>query len=392
MTGETMSTDIDAALRSADPMAGVSDAALAPALASARQNMERRRRPRLRATRWPRVLVLGGALATTAAVLTLTVGSGASGPAHLWRSGGLLPVAVAADGQMIKQSGYAAAIAPSEADLRLLPAYLPPGWSYKKIYARTETATGWDVPASLVATATTSDGTITGSLTVTGPVQATIKDQGSAADVVDGHPARLFAGTEVPEVEGYQFPGRTWWWSDAQGKQWQATTENLSPGDAQRAVEAVRTDSDQVTWKAPAASGLEVVHQRRGPAYPTARSELKWYLTLNDGQRDREVSITSHDGPDPLPVTAIRAVTGLQQSTIDGHAAVLFPIGESEGGAPEETIPGQAPCRWEDYQVSDGVRARLQACGDQDQVATMLASLTNVPADDPRLSTYALDE
>lgn len=390
MTGETMSTDIDAALRRADPMARVSDAALEPALVSARQTVERRRRPRPRAARWPRVLMLSGALAATAAVLTLTVGTGGQGLGH--DIGPVLPVAVAADGQMVEQPHYAAAIAPSEADLRLLPAYLPPGWSYKEIFARTQTVTNWEVPPSLVATRTTTDATVTGSLMVTGPVQARVKDHGSTPDVVDGHPARLFVGQEVPDLEGYQFPTRTWWWSDAGGEQWQATTENLSREDADRAIKAVRTVGDQVTWQPPTDSGMKVVHQREGAAYPPARSDLAWYLTLNDGQRDREVSIVSQDGPDPLPVTAVLPAPGLQQSTLNDQPTMLWPIGQTESGAPEEPVAGQAPCRWEDYQVSDGVSARLQTCGDQDQVAEMLASLTNVPATDPRLRTYALDE
>lgn len=272
MTGETMSIDIDAALRHADPVARVSDAALQPALTGARQVVERRCRPRPRDARWPRVLVLGGALAATTAVLALTVGPGGQGPGR--DIGPLLPVAVAADGQMVEQSPYAAAIAPGEADLRLLPAYLAPGWSYKEIFARTQTVTNWEVPPSLVATRTTADATITGSLMVTGPVQARMEDRGSAAAVVDGHPARLFAGQEVPDLEGYQFSTRTWWWSDAQGAQWQATTENLSPDDADRAIRAVRTDGDQVVWQPPTDSAMEVVHQREGAAYPTARSEL----------------------------------------------------------------------------------------------------------------------
>lgn len=408
MTGETMSTDIDALLRHADPMARVPDAALEPTLASARQAVERRRRPQPRAAHWPRVLVLSGALAATAAVVAVAVGPGISGPAdQSQRTAGLLPVAVAADGQIVEQAPYATAIAPKDADLRLLPTYLPPGWSYKDIYARTQTATDWDVPASLVATTTGTDGTVTASLMVTGPVQATIKTKGSAADVVDGHPARLFAAQEVPEWAGYQFSGRTWWWSDAQGKQWQATSENLSPDEAQRAVKAVRTDGDQITWEAPADSGLEVVHQRRGPAYSPTSSGLEWHLSFTDGQHEHNVSINRQDGRDPLPVTTVFPAVGGRPTTVNGHLAVLRPAGQGpqealatglaagQGSekAVQEPVPGAPTCWWSDYQIAEGVSAGLRACGqqEQDQVAKMLASLTNVPADDPRLSTYALD-
>lgn len=388
-----MSTDIDALLRHADPLARVPDAALEPSLVSARQTVERRRRPQARAARWPRVLVASGALAATAAVVTLTVGPGTAGPpAPDQSSGGLLPAAVAADGQMVENptsSSYAAPIAPKDADLRLLPAYLPPGWSYKHIAGRVETEANWQVPASLVATTASRDGTITGSLTVTGPVEAVVDSKGTSADVIDGQPARLFVFDEVPDPATYQFPTRTWWWSDAQGKQWQASTANLSPDDAQRAVQALHTDGDQIAFQAPASSSLEVVHQRQGPAYPTERRSLGLWLTLDDGQRERPVYITQAQAQ-VGESAGLNTSVGIQQTSINGRPAALFPVGDMEDPAVNPPAPGAPPCRWQDYLFNTDTKIMLETCGDETQVAKMLASLTNVPANDPRLATYAL--
>lgn len=389
-----MSTDLDAALRSADPLAGVDDPAHRASLSAARMNVERRRRQVAR-PRWQRPLVLGAAVAATAAVALVTIDPGTSTPGRPGvRSGGLLPAAVAANGEIVSggttSSSYSAPVAPKDADLRLLPNDLPEGWSYEQILARVETEANWNVPASLVVVRQNPGGVTTGSLSVVGPIEATVNQEGTTADVVDGQDARLFVFDEPPA--DMKYATHIWWWTDEAGKQWQATTVDLSPEDARRAVEAVHTSGDQVSWQSPADLGLQVVHQRRGVAYPTERSGISWDLMLNDGQRDRPVNITRQDGPDPLPLVA--TTPGLQTTTVNGRPAVLFPVGEMKEDAEiaQRSAAGLATCRWMTYQVESGVQAMTETCGDEAKVASMLASLVNVPPTDPRLTKYASDE
>ena len=393
-----MSTDLDALLRGADPLRE-HDLAPPTTLPVARARVDRARRPAPARPRWGRRLVLAAAVAAAVAVVVVTVTPGGTDPdspgAPAHRSGALLPAAVAANGEIVSDptySAYAAAIAPKGAVLRLLPAHLPEGWSYRQVRAAVETESSWDVPASLVAVETTPDDVVTGSVSVVGPVEATVRAERTVPDVVDGHPARLFVFDDIPDPDTSRFPTRIWWWTDDAGEQWQVSTVNLSPEDARRAVDAVSTSGDQVVWDASTEPQLRIVHQRRGPAYPTARSDLAWYLDLSDGQRDRDVRITRSDGSDPLPVAAVRADVGNQITTIDGHPAVLWPVGMTESGFVEPPVAGAPRCRLVEYQVDSDVRAMTRACGDEPEVAAMLASLADVPRSDPRLTRYALDE
>lgn len=116
---------------------------------------------------------------------------------------GLEPAAVAADGQIDCGGGFAAPIAPADASMRLLPSMLPAGWTTTLILARDATVEGWCVPPSLSVLRVDNGSTVTGTLSVVGPIRAAVDDSGFGswtAGTVDGHPARVYQQDSVSDT------------------------------------------------------------------------------------------------------------------------------------------------------------------------------------------------
>lgn len=379
-----MTRDVDTLLRGADPLLGRSDDDTA-VLGAARARVDRERAaavrvPAHRRPRWARRIVLvaaaGAVLTAVPLVLSAVTGDDGTRPP-------LLPAAVAADGTIQCGSPYVSAVDPKDAAVRLLPDRLPPGWSYTKIFARDFRPTATCIPPSLTALRENPDGLVTGRISVTGPVDARL-DEGKLAtrstpDTVLGHAARRI------DVQQADIAFHRWVFTDEQGRRWSVEASGMPLAEARQELAAVTIAGSRVTWDAAAAPGWTLVHLRQSPPYG-ANSRLTWWVDLTDGHQRRLLQVYLTEG-ETVPLLASTAV-GDRVTTVAGHPAVLaHPRGGAEAGeAPgTETTPVLV-------ELAPGTVAFSWATADDlPDVEHMLASLKQVPRDDPRLQRYSPD-
>jgi hypothetical protein len=292
----------------------------------------------------------------------------------------LVPAAVASDGRLECGGGYAKPIAPKEASLRLLPSQLPAGWSLARVFARSESMTGWCTPPSLVALQTQPDGSVTGSVKVTGPVRAIFPgDQPLTEDTIAGRSAARWGDDDVPFY--------AWVWTDDEGRQWHAEVQGYRLAEARDLMAAVGNDGTTPTWAAAKAPGLDLVHRRTGPPYPTTWRTLAWYLDFRVGESERSLHFGQrYDTIVPLTVGA-----GWRLITVAGRpAAVSDSLKYSDT---EASVKGGAGFHFLMIEVRPGVVLETELRdGELDEIEQVVASLVDVDPDDPRLEQYRLRE
>ena len=322
-------------------------------------------------------------LAVAAAVALVPIGRIALDTAQP----GLARVAVAADGSLqCSGEGYATPIDPRDADLRLLPSSLPQGWALQRIAARWEAShdpAACRVPA-LSVLRTDPQRVVTAVASVYGPF----------ADV----DATGFLGSrtnvEVADTDGLLLDWEDgkflrWIWTD-HGHTWLMEAQGLNRTEGATLAEAISTDPSSATWQPNGDDlDLQVVAERPGPppAYHPAR--LAWYVDLlgPDGQTAHYAVTYQPKHPTP----ALEAAwLGVQVNAEGTEARISRPDADGEGD--QLTI-------WRDgLTISAGPGAQFtQADGPAEPVpyptiAAIVDALAPAPADDPRLTTYALDE
>ncbi len=368
-------SDLDDLLRAADPLAEPgSDAVTQAHLASAGAVLTHRvaaaeRRGKVRIPRrWRRRL-----LGVAAAVVVLPTAAVVIGPTVAARFGARAPfvgTAVASDGRLTCEGGYAQAIPPATAPVRLWPAALPTGWKVTTVYARRPGGINWCTAPSLVAARTDRTGLITGTVSLTGPVAGISLD-----DHTENAPDRVgvYRATRLTARDhtGYH----TWVVTDASGAQWFAAVDGY-PLTQARAVLAAATLGGTVTWNPHRAPGLTVVHSRTGAPYPTTvRTGLDWYLDLDAHGVHRQMEAWTRPGG--ASVTA-QVTVGTRLLTVHGTQMLVG------------IVDGRPTAVYAD--TPSGAVAWSDVAGDLSQVEARLLSLTNLPASDPRLRIYALHE
>lgn len=416
--------DLGARLRAADPLShrpGATAAGEDQRLVALRAGVGHRLRteptmPGVRAApaqgrgprRWRRPRLAAGAVLALGASALLTVGVLAPQILGADPQPALATASVSQDGQIsCGTGGYAAAISPAQAPVRLLPSALAPSWSLTGVRARSSTGDGACRVPSVQALAENPQGVVTAIVSVVGPVHVDLgkNSLGTAtAASVDGHRARLFDSTDTAGGPGIQ-PGAgftRWVWSDESDQTWMIETTGYDLADARAVVAAVHTDGDQVTLDTGAVPGLQVVHQRTGAPYGGEQAHLDWYVVLSDGSAERELSVRASTAVDaqtdpaaPQPWLEEYATVGSQRTTIGGHPALVAP-----SFTEDTNIDGL-----EDRPVTQGPGAQLTPVivqinpttiawtlsrGDLPAVTTLLSSLEDAPREDPRLKN--LDE
>lgn len=388
-----MTDDIDRSLGSARPP-DLTDESMAALLGRLRQRVDtdrhdtdrrdvspgpgHRLRPRTRL-----VLVAAAAAVITAVPVVLSVvGQDGDG------SPSVLPVAVAANGELVCGQGFATAVDPAEAEVRLLPDQLPAGWAYTQIFVRHERSDGCDAQ-SLVALRLDPAGVVTGRVAVSGPVEAYVDGQvvnrETVPDTVFGVPARRFDHTPDPDRPGDAEVHR-WVWSDGIGRQWSAEVVGFGLDEARRQLTGVSIDGDAVGWAA-VDPDWTLVHLRTGAPYVVPTGGTTWSVGLSGGVEGHGFDVDSSPGPD-LPV-AVDAWVGDRLTDVAGHPAVLSP---PRGGAADGGAPGSPPLVTVAVDVEPGVAAFSRvAADDLTAVEQMLGSLRQVAADDPRIEQYGTD-
>ena len=379
-----MTLDLDTLLRDADPLRNRSDddAAL---LRAVRARVDRERDSAVlelgaRRPRWRRrvALVAAAAAVLTAVPVALDLVDGNDGRPPL------LAPAVAADGTIVCNEGYASIVDPRDAAVRLLPDRLPSGWSYTRIFAREDTITRC-VPPSLTALRQDAQGRVTGRVSVTGPVAADV-DQGalveaSVPDTVFGHDALRF------DLQPHDVPVHRWVWTDDQGRQWSAEASGMPLDEGRQVLTAVTIDGPRISWAATAQPGWTLVHLREGAPYGVSPGQLTWWVEMTTGTEMRMLQVYVPEGAD-VPLLADSAV-GDQLTTVGGAPAVLGrPRGGEDAGGP----PGSEPTTPVLVEVAPGTVAWSWGAADElPEVQAMLESLRQVGATDPRLSQYGTD-
>ncbi|MCI0685665.1 MAG: sigma-70 family RNA polymerase sigma factor [Sporichthyaceae bacterium] len=321
----------------------------------------------------PRGLVVGGLAATVLAVLAVLVSAllpdGARAP--------LSEPAIADDGQLNCGDGYAAAIPPRDADLRLLPTSLPSGWTLTRIFARDETFRGYCAPPSLTVADPDQSWP---RMSVYGPFPAISIDgfgTGTPVTIVSRPGLRFDYDSATPREL------HRWVWTDQSGHTWMAETWGYPLNEANTVLDAVSTEGDQVRWEpADPTSQLSVLHQRTGPPYLTDSRSLAWYVDLNGpgGPLSLQVSKTYRDDPVPLLASTSPGPFG-EVTRLSGRTLILQ---DDEGGASPRFLA---------YELAPGVVVQAEIRGHPlPDVLAIISSLTDVPTDDPRLETHALNE
>ncbi len=296
-------------------------------------------------------------------------------------------VAIASDGSLqCSNGGFAAPIAPRDADLRLLPATLPDGWQLDRIAARWSTS---DDPAACQVPAMSlvrldGDRVITGNVTVHGPFAAVDAESflGSRSTVqVAGVPGLLL---DSPDV-GFQ----RWVWT-ADERTWVMEAQELSTDEGELVAAGVTTTGSSVDWQPTGDDlGLQVVARRPGPP-PTYRSaHLEWYVDLT-GPDGRAAHYYVSYQPEH-PTLALEAAHPGVVVSADGTEARFDRPGAAE--ADQITI-------WRDgLTISSGSGPMFvnttdpaPASAPYEVLTAIVDSLAPVPADDPRLTEHAFDE
>lgn len=299
----------------------------------------------------------------------------------------LARVAVAADGSLqCSGEGYATPIDPRDSDLRLLPSSLPQGWALQRIAARWEAShdpAACRVPA-LSLLRTDAQRVVTAVASVYGPF----------ADV----DATGFLGSrtnvEVADTDGLLLDwdnGKSlrWIWND-HGHTWLMEAQGLTRTEGATLAEAISTDPSSATWQ-PTGDDLDlrVVAQRPGPPPRYRPARLAWYVDLvgPDGQTAHYA--VTYEPKHPTPALE-DAWLGVRVNAEGTEARISRP--DADGGADQLTI------WWDGLTISAGPGAQFtQADGPVEPVpypaiAAIVDALAPAPADDPRLTTYALDE
>lgn len=295
-------------------------------------------------------------------------------------------VAIAADGSLVcSGEGYAAAIDPRDADLRLLPATLPAGWQVERIAARWETSNDpatCQVPAlSLVRV--NDDRTITGTVSVHGPFAEVDVESflGSRSTVeVAGEEGLLLDST----ANGFQ----RWVWTSGDGT-WVMEAQDLTGQEGAVVAAGITSTGTDVEWQPTGDDvDLQVVAQRPGPppAYRDAR--LAWYVDLTgpDGRAAHYAVTYQPEHPTPVLEAAYPGVEISADGT-EGRLERPGPVGT------------EALTVWRDgLRISAGAGRIFTTDTDSPQqvplgvLAAVVDSLAPAPPDDPRLVDDALPE
>lgn len=371
------------------PASGTADAERLAGL-RARVDTERRTvtRSRHRSSPWLR----RGALLAVAAVAAIAVPVVVSAVAPDSTLGQVVSpqaLAVGPDGslQCTAPGGATSveAIDPRLSDVRMLPSDLPAGWSLTTVFARAEQTSSCLAPSLSVIE--TADDTVTGTLSVSGPFEAltdettmgtdTVRD-----DTVNGRDARLFV-----VFDDYH----RWLWKDAAGRSWLAEIDGHPLEEARTLLTGVGTDGDQVTWDTTVAPNAQVAHQRTGQPYGVEPSVTVWYVGVSDGTQEVLLSATGRGGPD-IPLRA-RASAGYRLASASGVEFLVDEgVGEEvEAGVETDTPPG-SPWAFAVGDLESGVTVTGGWTGTTDGLLSLLTSLEEVPANDPRIAEYALNE
>lgn len=419
--------DLDARLRAADPLprppAATRGAVEEQRLGALRARVEHQlyaqttapgaraasppgRQPR----RWQRPRLAGGAVLALSASALLTVGALAPQIFDTSAQPPLATATVSQDGQIsCDTGGYAQAIPPAQAPVRLLPSALAPSWSLSGVRARSSIGYGACQSPSLQALATNAQDTVTATVSVVGPVHVDL-GKGSlgtaSATTVDGHDARLFDLTDtVGGAQTQRGVGFTRWvWTDELDQTWQVETDGYDLAGARAVVAGVHTDGDQVALDTDVTADLQVVHHRTGAPYQGDTTSLVWSVVLFDGTVERTLDVnvsTDPDAPeqgeDPAEPDAWlgQAAVGDHRTTIGGHPALVGPTFTEDTNMdgledrPATQGPG-AQVTPVSVQINPTTTAWTLARGDLPAITTLIASLADAPRDDPRLKD--LDE
>lgn len=380
------------AARDPERTAPASGPADAERLAALRARVDAERSTAIPGRRRPSPWLRRGALLAAAAAVAIAVPVGVSALAPdspVDRALSPQALALGPDGELqcSPTSGFGSteAIDPRLSDVRLLPSDLPAGWSLTTVSARTE-QTSLCIAPSLSVVETAGDA-VTGTLSVTGPFEAlpdpvTMGSDTVLDDTVDGRDARLFVVFDDLH---------RWLWQDGRGRSWLAEVDGRPLAEARTLLAGVGTDGDRVTWDATAAPDAQVAHQRTGPPYGAEPPVTVWYVGVTDGTQEVLLSATGPGGPD-IPLRA-RAEAGYR---LAGAGGVEFLVHEGVGeevepGVETDTPPGR-PWAWAVGDLDSGVTVTGGWTGTADDLLALLASLEEVPADDPRIAEHALDE
>jgi len=378
--------DLDGALRAADPLAASGSdavdrahavsagAVLTHRLAAADAQHPPGRRARVPA-RWRRRL-----LGVAAAVVVLPTAAVVIGPTVGARFGARAPfvgTAVASDGRLTCEGGYAQAIPPATAPVRLWPTALPAGWTVTDVYARRTSGTNWCTAPSLIAARTDRTGLVTGTVSLTGPVAGIDVDH--LGIIINEHaktaPDRVGAYRATRLTDRDRTDYHTWVVTDSSGAQWFAAVDGYPLAQARGALGAA-TLGRTVTWDPRRAPGLTVVHRRTGAPYPTTvRTGLDWNLDLDAHGVHRQMEVWARPGNPPV---AAQVTAGCRLVTLHG---VQMLVG---------IVDGKPTAVYAD--TASGAVAWSDVAGDLSEAEARLLSLRNLSHDDPRLRTHALHE
>ena len=321
---------------------------------------------------WPRRLVVGGVaagvLAAVPVVIPALLPDGANSP--------LSSLAIADDGRLNCGEGYATAIPPKDADLRLLPAELPPGWTLIKIFARDETSHGYCVDPSLTV-ADPQDGSRR--LSVYGPFPPIdVEGLGSSTQVtLWGRPAARF---------DYDFKAprelHRWVWTDETGQTWLAEMLGYTLAEGSDVLGSVKTETDHVLWEPlDSASHLSVLHRRTGPPYSTDSRGLSWYVDLVGPGGPVSLTVGKSYHNEPAPLLSRPSLAAGEVTQLNGRPLVVE--AQETPDAPYFLL----------YEFAPGVHVGATTTRPpSDDLLRVIGSLTDVSADDPRLTELALDE
>jgi len=325
--------------------------------------------------RWRRRL-----LGVAAAVVVLPTAAVVIGPTVAARFGARAPfvgTAVAGDGRLTCEGGYAQAIPPATAPVRLWPTALPAGWTVTAVYARRTSGTNWCTAPSLVAARTDRTGLITGTVSLTGPVAGIDVDH--LGIIINEHantaPDRIGVYRATRLTDRDRTDHHTWVVTDSSGAQWFAAVDGYPLAQARAALGAA-TLGRTVTWDPHRAPGLTVVHRRTGAPYPTTvRTGLDWYLDLDAHGVHRQMEGWSRPGNPPV---AAQVTAGSRLVTVHGVQMLVGIVDGKPTAVYADTASGSVA--WSDV------------AGDLPQAEARLLSMRNINRDDPRLRTYALPE
>jgi hypothetical protein len=265
-------------------------------------------------------------------------------------------------------SGFAEPRSPEDVDdLRLLPAWLPPGEEIEHAWARAELLTRETcprVPTALTAVNTTT-GTVTRSVRVEGPSPmpyARYDGPRFEPIVVRGDEADLVS---FPGIAGLLQIR----WSETPDRSWLIEGRGLSVEELRRVVDGLEPGDTAIAgWLPP---DLHAVYQRQGPP-PTERpdEQLWWHAVIGDGGTlSLEVSqdVTGEGGLAHLGA-------GAREVEVRGHPGIA-----DTNGCTEDCTTFLS------WQESPTVDVELSGRGDLDTLLHIAESLEPVAPDDPRI-------